>query len=590
MTYKSFLVTAAFMLTGSHATGTDIATPLASFLDWKNNADLKERKEIRVLALDHRNGGWSLYDCTPEKCTENKTLHVDAGGRPAINMKTSRHKVVVYNTNVLVYAIQPPTAVDADIEELKSLQEIVGSLGTGLQTLMSVSGTQYGGPFSVVRPTLVRSDLEVLTELMKGWRAAYVVQQARIKEVSDEIVESQRRNDLDRASLVAAIQSLEIGNEFKYPTLKSREHPLDFRALIDARGQAKELKCLGQLSALRALVKLKRNAPYPEGDRVDMSIEATRLYAELGNLSGSCAGDELEKIKAVAGVPAAVSLDKKWDTPEPWVDFERVLANYILVGKAGAALLKSADELIGKSDAMTAGAARIDATVRLIDASKRSDGYFPNFMEVHELWSPPEWYRERTVTFTVSATAPLQEPIAKFHSTPFTGSYLLRNSRITFDVSFGLLFPFNDGPEDYQWGAVTVPGTTKKGIGIVNHADRRAAPTAILTLQLDQLRHLEASPGLDLGVGADPDRLFLSLGVSFQFASFLRVGFAHAWHRVKALEPPQTALVFDADNKALAGSITEVASKDDIRTRNKLEQGTQLYLVVSLRGLNPFKK
>jgi hypothetical protein len=211
-------------------------------------------------------------------------------------------------------------------------------------------------------------------------------------------------------------------------------------------------------------------------------------------------------------------------------------------------------------------------------------------MEVHELWSPPDWYRERTVTFTVSATAPLQEPIAKLHPTPFTNSYLLRNSRITFDVSFGLLFPFSNGPEDYQWGAVTIPGTAKKGIGVVSHADRRAAPTAILTLQHDRLRRWELSPGLDLGVGADPDRLFFSLGGSFQFASFLRVGIAHAWHRVKALEPPQTALVFDAENKVLASSITEVASKDDIRTRNKLEQGTQLYLVVSLRGLNPFKK
>lgn len=571
---------------------------------------LKLETETRVLAMDHRSASWSLWTCSSTGC-KPRDLQVDATGAARINAADGPYRVVVVNTNSLVYSIQDRKAEDKDVPELAALQELVQQIGAGIQGLVSArTGVPFTAPSIPVMnamsipmpgadrldagPPPVDDDRVKLIKKLDVWRKAYGDSLGRVAAAAGGVAASQRINEVDKAALVRAIQDFETrGRAFEKPAMLRTNHLIDFKNLLNARHEARSLACLAQVSALDDLLELTSKVPPPSVAALPAALsERDGLAAAAIEKSDVCAeAPDLKLLSDIVNSVKGHTLGTVWTSAAEWVPLREAILAYEGVSSDAAAALKKVDELIGKMDALTGAGARIDETLRLITLA--GNGVSVDMLDVSEPWSSPEWDQDRAVSFKVSATAPLQEGIVKFRTAPLEGKYALTNSWLSFDVSFGLLMVRPGSPDDVEWEAVTHPlDSSKKVIAATSRGTRSGAPTAILTLQSERLKAKAAdlSPGLDLGVGLDPDRLFVSIGGSIKLASFLRIGFAKAWHRVSELHPSQTALEFGADNKVVPASITEVASTDDIRTVGRVRTGNQLYFVLSISKLNPFKK
>jgi hypothetical protein len=560
----------------------------------------QEQDRLAVAAYDHVGGEWSFYWCATKGRCERRTgrpFELTLGNAPLLELGSrDRHMVVVYDTNTLLFMPTGLEATETEREDVGILRAFSSLFFEALGVLGAVPTPRAAPPAPA--SMLGQPKLKPEDDLLKSLAVLRDNDWATVQSLKGALEEA----DAARAATEQAfdsgfryVQAVERGRQSKAPARVDLEALVEsLTRLAAARADLSRTSraCSGPVSSLGEALSLlvDRSLAGTLEDREtrlqDLIFGLRSAPLELGRAGCSPAqasdlvalAGEVEETRAEKGLPSVAGAPQ--DVALRWRRLRTGLAEHLLwvgsldlVDKAAEA----ADGILADQKAILQTAAKAGLLEDRIAKQPEFCLQAHGFAVVNEPDVPLAWDKDRTYTFRLKATGPFAADVVAAHADDVALSYQLRQKRWTFDLGFGVIFAFGDDTRDPTYAAVASPvDPSAKVIARTADASRSGAPLATLILEPPGSARSRFGPALDLGVGLDPDRLFLSVGASVRITPFARLGAAWGFHKVKVLAEPQKEL-------------TTVTSSDDITTRDEVKQGFQLSLAITLKGFNPFK-
>jgi hypothetical protein len=198
------------------------------------------------------------------------------------------------------------------------------------------------------------------------------------------------------------------------------------------------------------------------------------------------------------------------------------------------------------------------------------------------------WDEVQTRPFKVAADSPFADKISATHPAELSTAYKVKPaSARSWDVGVSVV---RTDVVDPEFGAVDPESTVAalgeeeppppKNIAQVDEETRSGELAMLVHLGIVGLLKPDAPPlvrgiGIELGAAVSADKPAFFAGLSVPVTRFFRLGWGYTTQRVTAL-----------DGQEIGG---EVASKDDIRTRQHFVDGHYISLSISLGSISFFK-
>ena len=570
---------------------------------WADGEGVDQSVPLTLLAFDHATSRWTRLDRDRRGC-KSAPVKVSAGGALLFNTKSVGRRLFVTNTNILAYALESATAQDVPPPDLADLQEVTGLLASGLRAIAGVA-LERPGPASLVEraeTSPARGPADALLLFLETLKKARDSHLARVKgrlSTSARLV-----SDLasTRLSLRAVIQDFETRGVFAHQPPMEAFGPriaAEFTRLRETTSDRPET-CRAPLKSLAHAIGLLLDAPHTGSSlQAAQSTLSDHLLAARMGATGACSGLS-SGIDSIEGA----NLEIAW-APLDLADWRRARLEILRFDSAGSALDEvdhAVDDLIRKADDAQVAGGAVDAVLGRIDSCRGPEGWVAipclQTMELQEPWGDPPWDAQRNVSFKIGPWSPLGDFLVRAHPKEVEVKLEVTKRRFNIEASLGTIAALGETVRDRTWGPVTHPTATGKVISEISAKTRSGAPAATLTFQPLSWADSRLSPGLDLGAGVDPNRLFLALGASVKLGGFLRIGVAYAMHKTTQLAADQVAARLVTASPAASGErkteidgpYTRIESKDDIRTRDRAERGFQVTISIPLGRLNPFQK
>ncbi len=549
-----------------------------------------------TLVFDHAKMAWTTTPC-------DTTLGEGQPAVPTVFVKQGqRVTVCIVGTNPLLYSVASVQVKEEDAHFLKSLCELVGSFGKVIQDVVTTAGTvDKATPdfFSTGANEIEHLEPAVdgVGRLLAGLAAA-------------------------RREAVAALQQLEFRPgqpPSPRPTLV-RVAQLDVVAATfsKVRNSADALRNSQLLCVTPALRALSAAGGFPETDNA----------AAIGKQRQALASVE---IAADSGCPADRLIPDLLQAREHWVSLLQALGKELTERDRSKEALTQArrrpsgNAVSNAEDNLAAANERVEA--RRSDVSKYAKGFakllkrsesvpailkeaddllaregetrkvaadlvaFGVRYEAAEVnsWGiqvPVQgvaaWDKSKTYEVSLKASSPYATEVGRNPElTDVTLKYCINwVGENLIGVGVGLTYtPL----QARTWAALPLGSDPNKKAPQVKSTDTRAGQLALflnwraLEALASSTRDWAVKPGIEVGAGLDGESRAAFLGISFEVAKALRLGYGHTWQRVTVLNGQQEG-------------VTEVKSDDEVRTRKVYRGRWYASLTFALDSLTLFKK
>ena len=630
------------------ASATDACGVDSAILQWLNSSNACPSAPYTVvLTYSHSGHIWaaSRYKCENgrfTRCRDEIPIEIAVGNAAVLKIRsTDDVRVLVTDTNPLLYTVGQTAATEADSPDVAQLQGFLSLLGGTIGKIFAAS-SQFDLVVAPANATVMATDFQTKRQLLKLFpddervrkefpsdvadaiNSFNAVMRARVAAIAAQYslldtARSQLAQRVDEVGAAAgsirlAVQQLEDGD-----TPGAGWANVGVADLVGSTGsRIAELRqaaravassstaCTAPLTQLAEVVGMALK-PTPEATlaatQISYDEKLTALLSSTLLETQGCDQVMAEAIDGVAEQLGRISPTKEGmvgELAKAWTRVRSGARVYVdtaaEVATAREAATKALAAVPTLEDAVSQLAAFEGKLKALRDAANLSSaavgaecGFRSGIIEVYRGAPKWKWNKVYSEEAKISASKDaIFKNVVLMRPAEQTIAYKLVPHRTTqFSLSFGLIYTEIVDP---SWGAVTDPlDTTKKVIARTDESSRAGQPALLLTLHPWDLKENRWSPGLDIGAGYSSGSPGAFLGLSVGLTPYLRLGAGWTWQQVSRLDHSQTEMRFLDDGTVDPESLTVVASKDDILKRTHFEDDYYVSLVFNLSGFQLFK-
>jgi hypothetical protein len=617
------------------------------FHDAGTSAEGHEKLAPLVLALDHRTGRWHLRHRL--QGADEHRVEFSVAGEPTVSLAgNERIVVIVENTNPLLYSMVAAKPSEEDVPELSSIKKLLTTLGGGIASYLkvvgdsAVAGAASGDPLGDYTKELVVfvEGLEVPLSMVECRVGEVAVQTSRaiafIQAVElgqdgtyhleppspPQCVAGGSHTQLPKTEAVAAafdmVQLLLFSPRHRPETCAARLEAAHTVVTADPADQAKvraatsafekTLPCGVELLD-EALEKMVAEVEEPlneaEAAMVEVRAHATELK-ELEDLKTPTAAQK-ERLRVLREEKAAGSLvqEKFLEAMRLALSDERAYAGRLLEAAKLARMVvdirKEAEGIVAKRDDVLKATAQLEVFERRLlrhqlytfQCPDPQDGsqvvkrcVKPGHLDDRLILEPQ--LKDVRVTkiqkhaVTVKPDSLYAAKVVATRPAEVTAAYSLDSAlRGLWGISASVVYTGLSSP---TFGAVTSEDDPMRKVIAITDETSRAGELALLAdfrlgrwlacrSTYDNCRSRSQLFGVELGAGLGDDPAFLA-GISLRPSRSWRLGFGYTYQQVKELR-----------GQVLS---QEVASGDDIRTRDHFEGDWYISLSFALESMTLF--
>lgn len=586
----------------------------------KERIQLESNEKLRVLAFNHNdpNNRWlaGIWDgnTLDEKALEND-LAFDVNRKPRLSLGGGdKILVVVYNTNPMLFVVDPGKTEEVDVESLAQFKQLTGLLGGVIQSAL-VTNKQFSLK-TLTTSDALQPELTGLSELEQIRAELLRILKGRATQVGTQLEEIQtaqgsvQRNSqvLESATFTTRAYLRGLETEQQVPTLVKNIQNLDTLAgKIDDSARILAEKalprpvCTASYSAANDALGRKLNG-FAKDKRVEQELEFEKNLRRLEDndtTKDNCPSEDrriLDKLRlwldanrpADQASPAPKEANTLREMKGILQDYQDQLARVAQVSTVTAQLLTAAPAAAKVAQTLATLLPRETAAISRQD----SQGAFPRevcslstgVVQVFKGNPGVRALKFQKRKFAVKASAPLAADLEKRHKDLEAVDYELDSKFFNdFSLGFGVIHTDIASP---SWSAVAHEPSGKMVIRQTDE-ETRAGEAALILSFAPQQRERFAQLGFDLGAALDTDNPTALAGLSVSFGRFVRLGGGLITSRIKRLDDGQREFRLLADGTPDPESV--VTKTEDIRKKDTFKEGWYLSLTFSLNSLPFFR-
>jgi hypothetical protein len=555
----------------------------------------------------------------PPGCALEKIdLETDLDGKPRLSLGSKdRLLAVVYNTNPMLYTVEPGKTEEADVEGVTELKQLAGLLGGNISNALRLID-RFQPPAEPSVAALVADAHTIRQSLSNILARKAAAQRANLVEL-----DAKRRNlesltsDLDVVTLEVRSYMRAVENRLKVErTINKIDRLTDLSRKIDdaglelgkAKNAALESSCQTSYTAASGAL-LRKLAGFSQKDKPQEEADFAKDLRSLEDENLQVDRCDDEEQDALAELHDWLSTHSPADHPDKDPDLKALKSDidgYLeLIQKLATVKTQSA-ELLAKVSAAAKLAESLQGLAtreaRYISKDDQSVQKAPvcslsaGIIEIFSGDPKVRILKFQKRKFTLKADAPLASDLERHHQDNLVDVGFELDSKWINDFSLGFGVVYHTDTVNPKWSAVAdtrhpqPAGSTTpapKYIGRTDEESLSGDPLLVLSYVPQQPERF-LRWGVDVGGSLNTDHPGLLLGVSTSLGKFVRLGGGWSWTRVKELRPDQMELRYLANGDVDPAS-TVVTADTDIRQRDKYNGDLYFSLTFSLDALPFFK-
>jgi hypothetical protein len=594
----------------------------------------------KLLLYDHTRDEWAAKVLQgKDKCEPvdlKSDLALDLNGKPRLSLNgRDQLRVLVVDTNPMLYEVDPGETVEVDVESLAQFEQLARLIGGNLTEAArlaqrftpiprqgQIEDVEVSSAFRVeTAPELMQDDVgRILVELrdaLSEKTARLAGQLQSLQDPQGRLIESSHQLQDATYRTRAYMRAVESSREIRERATDIGQSPpqgaglagLDDRIDLAARDLAaidlESPSCVNSHTVASAVLARKISGFSASGS----AAERAAFQSNLGLLQplhtgvDGCSPEEQHALESLATwlmahPPAAEDQDPRLlQLKQTFDDFLQMATHTSQAKTAIADLLGKAPAAAKGAEALQSLIARESANISTTDGQaalpRKVCSLSAGVIEVFAGDPDVRILKVQQRKFDLKASAPLAADLERHHADNLTAVPFELDSRLFNDFSFGF-GAIRTKIADPTWGAVQdprFPNDDKKKVIARTDEETRSGDVALLMSFVPGRLLPRRLPrlGIDVGAAIDTDHPGALLGLSTGLGRFVRFGVGYAWFRVKELDDGQDELRLLPDGSADPASLTSVSSSDDIRTHEAFKGKVYFSLTFSLDALPFFR-